>query len=52
MYQGIVAKYPGIKKEEMAFIDDSEKNVEAAKVFGFEGEVYTGLEVSKILCDL
>ncbi len=43
IYELLLDRY-GLKAEECVFIDDTQKNVEAARTLGFEGIVFDGYE--------
>ncbi len=47
VYQELLIKSPDLQKSEVLLIDDGEKNVVAAKAFGFDAHFYTTLEELK-----
>lgn len=46
-WQAIYAQLQPLPKQEILVWDDDEKNVEAAKSFGFQAELYSGIEAYK-----
>lgn len=47
-----INKKPLVSKDETLFIDDDEKNVEVAKIFGYDGYVYKDLQSLKAFLTL
>ncbi len=47
IYEAFLERFPQIKPEESVFLDDSEKNIEAAEAFGFHGIVFRDREQAK-----